>query len=172
MGAGDGRVVSSFTAAAKAGENIKIFGDGSATRSFQYVSDCVSGLIKLMESDYNRGPMNIGNDEGEVSIADLAIMIQDLVADSSLSSHNVRGSSKVEVLSRTTDDPVNRKPDITLARKVLNWHPVVTLRDGLQKTIEWFPDPDVPLSLNGVHENDASDAPNGVPNGEKSVGVN
>ncbi|OQE11950.1 hypothetical protein PENFLA_c067G01487 [Penicillium flavigenum] len=131
MGAGDGRVVSSFIAAALAGRDVCITGDGTATRSFQFVTDCIEGLYTLMNSDYREGPVNIGNDV-ETSIQALAERIVDLVANST-------GKEKVNITHqpRLVDDPSVRKPQITLAKAKLGWAPVVPLDFGLQKTIEW-----------------------------------
>jgi UDP-glucuronate decarboxylase len=134
MGAADGRVVSSFIASALVGENLKITGDGKSTRSFQYVTDCMHGLYSLMNSDYNQGPVNIGNDT-EFTIQQLAELTIDAVA-------LMTGRSKVAItyLPPVVDDPTVRRPDITLARRVLGWEPVVQLQDGLRKTIEWHVD--------------------------------
>ncbi|CAI7606646.1 unnamed protein product [Penicillium bialowiezense] len=134
MAASDGRVVSSFVASALAGEELKITGDGKSTRSFQYVTDCIQGLYTLMESGYDQSPVNIGND-GEFTIQQLAVMTINAVAE-------MTGRSKVSIiyLPPLADDPVVRRPDISLARKVLGWEPVVNLQDGLRKTIQWHID--------------------------------
>lgn len=134
MAASDGRVVSSFVASALTGEDLKITGDGKSTRSFQYVTDCIQGLYTLMESGYDQGPVNIGND-GEFTIQQLAEMTIDAVAE-------MTGRSKVSItyLPPLADDPVVRRPDISLARKVLGWEPVVKLQDGLRRTIQWHID--------------------------------
>jgi UDP-glucuronate decarboxylase len=131
MGAGDGRVVSSFIAAALAGKDVCIEGDGTATRSFQFVSDCIEGLYALMNSDYGEGPVNIGNDV-EITIQVLAERIVDLVANSA-------GKERAKIVHqpRAADDPSVRKPQITLAKAKLGWAPLVPLDSGLQKTIEW-----------------------------------
>lgn len=131
MGADDGRVVSSFIAAALAGRDVCITGDGTATRSFQFVTDCIEGLYTLMNSDYREGPVNIGN-ETETSIQVLAERIVDLVANST-------GKEKVNITHQPSlvDDPCVRKPQITLAKAKLGWAPVVPLDLGLQETIEW-----------------------------------
>lgn len=124
----DGRVVSNFIVQALQGKNITIYGDGSQTRSFCYVDDLVTGLIKLMESDPTvTGPVNLGN-PGEFSIKQLAEKVVGLVDN---------GSTLVyEPLPQ--DDPTQRKPDITQAREKLGWEPKVCLDDGLPKTIEFF----------------------------------
>lgn len=130
----DGRVVSSFIASALASEDLKITGDGKSTRSFQYVTDCTQGLYSLMGSDHSQGPVNIGN-PGEFTIQQLAELTIDVVS-------HMSGRPKVSItyLPPLVDDPVVRRPDITLARKVLGWEPVVPLQDGLRRTIEWHID--------------------------------
>jgi UDP-glucuronate decarboxylase len=126
----DGRVVSNFIVQALRGEDITLFGDGSQTRSFCYVDEMVDGLIRLMNTDQDTtGPMNLGNPE-EITIADLANNIVALT-DS---------KSKVSFKDLPTDDPIQRKPDIEYAKKVIGWDPVITLDDGLQRTISYFRD--------------------------------
>ncbi|KGO69680.1 NAD-dependent epimerase/dehydratase [Penicillium italicum] len=131
MGASDGRVVSNFITSALAGEDLKITGVGTATRSFQYVSDCTRGLYALMQSDYSKGPVNIGNDE-ELTIQQLAELVIGLLSQ-------MTGQCKVSIsyLPPLVDDPTVRRPDITLAREVLHWGPMIRLEDGLRRTIEW-----------------------------------
>lgn len=124
----DGRVVSNFIIQSLQGNPITIYGNGSQTRSFQYVDDLVDGLILLMNSNCSL-PVNIGNPE-EHSIADFARIIRDLVGS----------SSPVVNMSSQEDDPQQRKPDITRAAKELNWRPKVSMRSGLKKTIEYFRD--------------------------------
>ncbi|KAF7589961.1 UDP-glucuronic acid decarboxylase 1 [Aspergillus hancockii] len=133
MNPDDGRVVSSFINAALSGKSLSITGDGTATRSFQYVNDCLRGLEALMKSEY-RAPVNIGND-AEFSLKELA----DLVLDSV---HRLTGQERVgvEFHPRPADDPTMRRPDISLAKKVLAWSPVVPLEEGLMKTIQWHLD--------------------------------
>ncbi|KAJ6049880.1 UDP-glucuronate 5-epimerase [Penicillium canescens] len=131
MGASDGRVVSSFIASALAGEDLKITGDGTATRSFQFVTDCMQGLYTLMNSGYSKGPVNIGND-GEFTIERLAELVIDLV-----SRMTCQPRVSISHLPPLVDDPAVRRPDIALAREVLNWQPVVQLEEGLRRTIEW-----------------------------------
>ena len=124
----DGRVVSNFIMQALAGEPITIFGDGSQTRSFCFVDDLVDGVVRLMDSaDEITGPVNLGN-PGEFSILELANMIIELTESSSSVVHK----------ELPTDDPVRRKPDISLAKEVLGWEPNVELREGLEKTIAYF----------------------------------
>lgn len=125
----DGRVVSNFIVQALKNQDITIFGDGKQTRSFQYVDDLVSGLISLMEDteDSFTGPVNIGN-PGEFTILELANMVIELT----------NSKSKLVFLPLPQDDPMQRKPDITLATEKLNWKPTIPLRSGLMKTIEYF----------------------------------
>jgi UDP-glucuronate decarboxylase len=124
----DGRVVSNFIVQALKGETITIFGDGSHTRSFQYVDDLIDGMIKMMDTpDSFTGPVNIGN-PNEIKISALARKVLKLTGS----------KSKIVYLPLPEDDPKQRKPDISLAEKELKWSPVVRLETGLQKTIEYF----------------------------------
>ena len=128
MSANDGRVVSNFIIQALKGDDITIFGDGSHTRSFQYIDDLLSGLISLMNTpDDFIGPVNIGNPI-EVSTGELAGIIIRMTGSKSRITH----------LPLPADDPRQRRPDISLAKKVLGWEPVVGLEEGLGKTIEYF----------------------------------
>ena len=129
----DGRAVPNFIAAATEGRPILIYGDGSATRSFQFVSDCVAGLVALMKSDHAH-PVNIGSDV-ETTIDEVAKMIIHLVA-AKKGQDVSRG--RIEYLPARQDDPYRRKPDISLAKRVLGWQPTVELRLGLQATVDWF----------------------------------
>lgn len=124
----DGRVVSNFIIQALRGEDISIYGDGSQTRSFCYVDDLIDGMIKLMDSrpDFT-GPVNIGN-PSEFSILELANEILRLT----------HSKSKLIFHPLPQDDPKQRKPDITLAQKELDWTPKVALKEGLKHTIEYF----------------------------------
>lgn len=131
MNPSDGRVVSSFIASALAGEELRITGDGLATRSFQYVEDCVNGLYALMNSDYTEGPVNIGND-AEFTIQQLADIIVELVSEITS-----KPKGTVSYHPRPVDDPLVRRPQISLAKEKLGWQPVVPLREGLRKTIQW-----------------------------------
>lgn len=131
MSAGDGRVVSNFVAAALSGQELKIDGDGQATRSFQYVTDCVKGLYALMNGGYSEGPVNIGNDT-ENTIQELVELVTGLVAEMT-----GKPSVAVSYHPRRADDPMVRRPQITLAKEKLGWAPTVPLREGLKKTIEW-----------------------------------
>ncbi len=125
----DGRVVSNFIMQALQGKDITIFGDGTQTRSFQYVSDLVDGMIRMMNTGEDfTGPVNIGN-PGEFTMIGLANEILDITGS----------KSKLIHLPLPPDDPTQRKPDITLAREKLNgWEPKVPLREGLTKTIAYF----------------------------------
>lgn len=124
----DGRVVSNFVLQALKGEPITVYGDGSQTRSFCYVSDMVDALVRLMETDDELiGPVNLGNPD-EFTIRELAELILDITG------------SRSEILVRPLpeDDPLQRCPDIGLAKRVLSWSPTVNLRQGLEQTVEWF----------------------------------
>lgn len=122
----DGRVVSNFIVSALRNKPLQIYGDGSQTRSFCYVSDMVDGLIRLMESDRS-GPVNLGNPE-EILVKDLAERVLAMTG----------ATSSVEFLPLPQDDPHRRKPDITRAIENLHWRPTVSLEAGLQKTIDYF----------------------------------
>ncbi len=124
----DGRVVSNFIMQALQGKDITIYGDGSQTRSFQYVDDLVEGMIRMMASreDFT-GPVNIGN-PNEFTIGELAEKIIELTGT----------KSKVIYENLPSDDPLQRQPDISLAKKELDWEPKVQLEEGLRKTIEFF----------------------------------
>jgi UDP-glucuronate decarboxylase len=124
----DGRVVSNFIMQALRGEDITIFGDGSQTRSFCYVDDLIEGMIRLMESREGfTGPVNIGNPV-EFSIRELAEIVIEMTD----------AGSKLVQLPLPSDDPTQRKPDISLARSELDWEPKVKLREGLKHTIDYF----------------------------------
>lgn len=124
----DGRVVSNFILQTLRGEDVTVYGDGNQTRSFCYVDDMIEGFIKLMDSpDDFTGPINLGN-PFEFSILELAHKIIELT-DS---------KSKIVFKPLPEDDPAQRQPDITLAKKVLNWEPKVSLEDGLKETIAYF----------------------------------
>jgi UDP-glucuronate decarboxylase len=125
----DGRVVSNFIRQALAGEDITIYGDGAQSRSFCYVDDLIDGLLRMMElgEDFP-GPVNLGNPD-EFTIRELA----DLVVKLSGARSRV-----VKARPLPEDDPLQRQPDITLARRRLGWEPRIALREGLARTIEWF----------------------------------
>lgn len=123
----DGRVVSNFIVQALRGEDITIYGDGSQTRSFCYVDDLIEGWLRLMAQTETVGPMNLGN-PSEFTMLQLAELTLKLVG----------GKSKIVHKPLPSDDPKQRRPDITLAQKVLNWEPKVSLEEGLQRTIAYF----------------------------------
>jgi UDP-glucuronate decarboxylase len=123
----DGRVVSNFIVQALKGVDITIYGDGSQTRSFCYVDDNIEGMIRLMNKDNFLGPVNIGN-PGEFTIRELAEKVISLTGS----------KSKLIFNQLPSDDPKQRKPDISLANQTLGWKPTVALEDGLKKTIEYF----------------------------------
>lgn len=123
----DGRVVSNFIMQALRNEPITIYGDGKQTRSFCYVSDLIDGIIKMMETEHFKGPVNLGN-PGEFTMLELAEKIIKLTGS----------QSKLDFRPLPEDDPKQRKPDITLAREKLGWQPRVQLDEGLAQTINYF----------------------------------
>ncbi|HET6460941.1 MAG TPA: UDP-glucuronic acid decarboxylase family protein [Syntrophales bacterium] len=124
----DGRVISNFVVQAIKGENITVYGNGSQTRSFCYVDEMIDGLVRLMESDDAFfGPVNLGNPD-EFTILDLAKTVIGMTGN----------RSKIVFRPLPQDDPMQRNPDISLARKVLGWQPRVKLEEGLVRTIEYF----------------------------------
>lgn len=128
MDANDGRVVSNFIVQALQGHDITIYGDGSQTRSFCYVSDLVEGMVRMMNNPQKFiGPVNLGN-PSERTILDFAKLIIEMTGS----------KSKIVYRPLPGDDPTQRKPDISLAKKELDWEPKVDIREGLQKTIEYF----------------------------------
>ncbi len=129
MNTNDGRVISNFIVQALKGKDITIYGKGNQTRSFQYVDDLVEGMIRMMHTDDTiTGPINIGN-PSEFSILDLAKKIIEIT----------KSTSKIIFEPLPEDDPMQRKPDITLAKKTLNnWEPKIGLEEGLGKVIEYF----------------------------------
>ncbi|BAY51833.1 dTDP-glucose 4,6-dehydratase [Thermostichus vulcanus NIES-2134] len=126
MQVNDGRVVSNFIVQALQGIPLTVYGDGSQTRSFCYVSDLVEGLIRLMNSDHI-GPVNLGNPD-EYTVLELAQKIQALI----------NPGVEIQFKPLPSDDPQRRRPDITLARTVLGWQPTISLLEGLQRTIPDF----------------------------------
>jgi UDP-glucuronate decarboxylase len=123
----DGRVVSNFIVQALKNEDITVYGDGKQTRSFCYVSDLVRGMIDFMNQDQHLGPINLGND-GEFTILELAEKVIQLT----------HSKSKITFKPVPEDDPLQRKPDLSLARKLINYEPKIKLEEGLIKTIEYF----------------------------------
>jgi len=127
MAIDDGRVVSNFCVAALRGEDLEIHGDGRQTRSFAYVDDLIDGMVRMMETEGITGPINIGNPD-EFTILELASMAIEIAGT----------GSKLKFSPTRPDDPMRRRPDITLARKYLNWQPKTPLKVGLAATIEHF----------------------------------
>jgi UDP-glucuronate decarboxylase len=127
MSVDDGRVVSNLIVQALRGQDMTVYGDGSQTRSFCFVSDLVSGLIKLMNSEHLHQPINLGN-PGEVSVLQVAEKIRDLTGS----------SSGIDFRPLPPDDPVRRRPDITRAKEHLDWEPQVGLDEGLRRTADYF----------------------------------
>ena len=131
----DGRVVSNFIVQALLGKDITIYGDGSQTRSFCYVDDLIEGFLQFMDLTKNKegqpaytGPLNLGNPQ-EFTISELANLVLTMTGS----------SSKIISLPLPSDDPMQRRPDITLAKSYLNdWHPAISLEHGLKKTIDYF----------------------------------
>ena len=128
LDAEDGRVVSNLVSQALQGEKLTIYGDGSQTRSFCYVSDEVRGIVALMDSELT-GPVNIGN-PNEFTMNELAELVKELTGS----------TSEVVYRPLPADDPMRRCPDISLAKKELSWSPEIQLREGLEHTIKWFKD--------------------------------
>jgi UDP-glucuronate decarboxylase len=124
----DGRVVSNFIVQALQGKPITIYGDGSQTRSFCYVDDLIEGFIRLMDAPSTlTGPINIGN-PGEFTIRQLAEIVIEMTGS----------SSEIIQMPLPQDDPLQRRPDITKARELLDWQPTIPLRQGLERTIDYF----------------------------------
>ena len=128
MSVNDGRVVSNFIVQCLKNKPITIYGDGSQTRSFCFVDDLIDGIFKLMNSKKSIiGPINLGNPI-EITINQIASTIKEIIGS----------KSKISYKKLPSDDPMQRRPDITLAKKTLNWKPVVSLENGLKKTISYF----------------------------------
>ena len=127
MRVNDGRAVPAFASQALRNEDVTIFGDGSQTRSFTYVSDLIDGIVRLMLSK-EHGPINIGNPDGEMTMKGIAELIIKMTGS----------KSKLVYKPLPRDDPKQRKPDITLARTLLGWEPKVPLEEGLVTTLEYF----------------------------------
>jgi nucleoside-diphosphate-sugar epimerase len=124
----DGRIISNFITQALRGEPLTIYGEGTQTRSFQFIDDLISGLTRLSDSQC-AGPMNIGNPE-EHTVLELAELVLELTTS----------ASPISFAPLPQDDPQQRRPDISLARKALNWEPRIPLRDGLMPTIAYYRD--------------------------------
>ena len=127
MSENDGRVVSNFIIQALKGEDITVYGDGSQTRSFCYVDDLIDGIVRMMNTENFTGPVNIGNPR-ESTILELAEIILQLTGS----------KSKIVYKPLPSDDPIQRCPNITLAKEKLGWSPKVKLEDGLKATIDYF----------------------------------
>ena len=127
MLANDGRVVSNFIVQALQGEDLTVYGDGQQTRSFCYVDDLIEGIVRFMAQTETVGPMNLGN-PGEFTMLQLAELTVKLVG----------GKSKIVFKALPADDPRQRRPDISLARKIIRWEPTVPLEEGLKRTIAYF----------------------------------
>lgn len=127
MAKNDGRVVSTFINQALRNEPITVYGSGEQTRSFQYISDLISGMTKMMEQESFTGPVNLGNPV-ENTIGEIANKVI----------KECNSASEIVYKELPSDDPKRRKPDITLAKKILNWEPKVTLAEGLKSTVEYF----------------------------------
>jgi UDP-glucuronate decarboxylase len=123
----DGRVVSNFIVQALQGENLTVYGDGTQTRAFCYVDDLLEGFVRLMNQTATVGPVNLGN-PGEFTMLELAENVLKLT----------KSKSRIVHKPLPADDPKQRRPDITLARKYLKWEPKVPLAEGLKKTIAYF----------------------------------
>lgn len=126
MNLNDGRVVSNFILQSLQNQNLTLYGDGSQTRSFQYIDDLVDGLVALMRSNYTR-PVNLGNPD-EYSMRQLATIIRNMIGN----------GNEIEMKPKMEDDPQKRKPEINLAKKILNWEPKISLTQGIQKTVDYF----------------------------------
>ncbi|MFC1644673.1 UDP-glucuronic acid decarboxylase family protein [Patescibacteria group bacterium] len=124
----DGRVVSNFIIQALQDQDITIYGDGSQTRSFQYVDNLIDGMTKMMKSEDFTGPVNLGNPD-EFTIKELAQKVLEMLPES---------KSKIIFKDLPSDDPKQRKPNISLAKEKLDWEPNIKLEQGLEKTIEYF----------------------------------
>lgn len=126
----DGRVVSNFIVQALRGEDLTVYGEGTQTRSFCYVSDLIEGIVLFMESENDfTGPVNLGNNF-EFTVIDFAKLVISLTGS----------KSKIRFVELPKDDPIQRNPDLTLARKVLGYNPKVSIEEGLKKTISYFND--------------------------------
>jgi dTDP-glucose 4,6-dehydratase len=128
MGSDDGRVIPAFIGAALAGKPVPVHGDGLQTRSFCFVDDLVEGLIRMARSD-DQGPINLGNDSERTLLS----LVEDII--------RLTGSvSLIEHLPRPVDDPQRRRPDLSLAREVLDWGPRIGFEEGLAATVRWYAD--------------------------------
>ena len=126
MRSDDGRAIPAFITAALTQRPLVVHGDGSQTRSICYVDDLIEGVMRLAKSDHV-GPVNLGT-ESEISVLSLAKLVIDITGS----------TSSIEFAPRPTDDPAVRRPDISLAKRVLGWQPQISLDEGLRRTAEWF----------------------------------
>jgi UDP-glucuronate decarboxylase len=133
----DGRVVSNFIVQALQGENMTVYGDGTQTRSFQYIHDLVDGLIALMGSDESR-PVNIGNGD-EFTIGEFAELVREIV-EKVQAEDGVTSQKRVEIVYKPipTDDPQKRRPDTTRAKHSLGWQPHWTVRMGIEEMVRYY----------------------------------
>jgi UDP-glucuronate decarboxylase len=133
----DGRVVSNFIVQALRGEDLTVYGDGTQTRSFQYIHDLVDGLIALMNSNESR-PVNIGNSD-EFTIGDFAKLVREIV-EKVQDEDGVKRTRRVQIVHKPipTDDPQKRRPDTTRAKETLDWEPRWTVRMGLEEMVRYY----------------------------------
>jgi dTDP-glucose 4,6-dehydratase len=124
---GDGRVVSNFIVQALTGQPLTLYGNGRQTRSFCFVDDEVRGILALLDSDWQGGPVNIGNPD-EHMVVDLARIVLDTIA----------ADSSLQYAPLPINDPARRRPDIELAQRILGWRPEISLREGVLRTVDWF----------------------------------
>ncbi len=127
MAQDDGRVVSNFITQALRDENLTVYGGGEQTRCFCYVDDMVEGIYRMMNSNF-KGPINLGNPQ-EITILELTNKILEIITES---------RSKIVFNELPEDDPMKRRPDISLAKANLGWEPKIKLKDGLERTIQYF----------------------------------
>ncbi|PSS36867.1 hypothetical protein PHLCEN_2v1295 [Hermanssonia centrifuga] len=132
----DGRVVSNFIVQALRGEDMTVYGDGTQTRSFQYIHDLVDGLIALMNSDETR-PVNIGNGD-EFTIGEFAELVRDIVENVQREDGEEPRRVNIVYKPMPTDDPQKRRPDTTRAKQVLDWEPRWTVRMGLEEMVRYY----------------------------------
>jgi dTDP-glucose 4,6-dehydratase len=126
MDLNDGRVITNFLNQMMSKKNITVYGDGSQTRSFQYIDDLLEGITRMMSTPYER-PVNLGNPE-EVTVLEVACLMKELM----------KSPAQIEFLPLPEDDPRRRKPDITISRTILDWEPAISLRDALARTIHYY----------------------------------
>jgi UDP-glucuronate decarboxylase len=137
MNPADGRVVSNFIVQALRGEDMTVYGDGTQTRSFQYIHDLIDGLIALMNSDESR-PVNIGNGD-EFTIGDFAKLVREIV-EKVQDEDGVKRSRRVDIVHKPipTDDPQKRRPDTSRAKASLDWEPRWTVKMGIEEMVRYY----------------------------------